>query len=1118
MIRAHGKLNIGLWLVLAACPLVRADDALERGFADPPREARLRAYWWWLNGNVTAAAITRDLQEMAEKGFGGALICDAGGAEQDGNDPVPHGPTFFTPPWRELYRHALREADRLGLEMSLNIQSGWNLGGPMVKPADAPKRLVWSDTRVQGPGPLRVALPEPLHEPAFYRDVAVVAWPVLGGHGGDATLEVTAGSQQPVHVAADAVDGSPHTFWVSGGVHPGDGPTPQRPEWIRFRFDRPVSVHGLRFTGRPGYGPRRCELQASDDGRTWQVLASFEGQKEGETSVRFDPTRAGSFRLLILDAFDAQDGPPRNVQIVEIALEGPDGPWPRRQDDRRIRHFEHKTLDRVLGRSAPDTSPLFDEAPSVPGEEHLHAASLLDLTGRMGPDGTLEWDAPEGTWEILRFGCTLNRHCRVNTNSQGWDGYAIDPFDAGIFRSYWNEIVEPLIADAGPLAGRTLAYLHTDSWEIEAANWTATLPQEFRRRRGYDLLPFLPAIAGRIVDSREITNRYLHDFRKTLGDLAVDNHFRLFRENAHRHGLRIHPESGGPHAVPIDSLRCLGLNDAPMSEFWSRSWRHRVTDEDRFFVKQPASAAHTCGRRFVLAEGFTNIGPHWQETLSDNLKPSFDRACCEGLNLLVWHAFTCSPAEMGLPGQQYFAGTHLDPGTTWWNRSGPFLAYLNRCQFLLQQGLFVADVVYYYGDHVPNFARLKASDPAGVLPGFDYDVATEEVVLTRMSVRDGRIVLPDGMSYRLLVLPPREAISLPVLEKIRELVHAGATVVGPRPRKATGLQDYPACDDRVARLAEELWPREPGQASVGRGRVISGRPARQVLLDDGVPPDLEYVVTAAGAATRPVEPGTPVLDFIHRRDGETDIYFVVNLTEQALTADVLFRVGGKAPELWDAVTGHRRRLAVWSPEAGRTRVPLEFAPCGSWFILFRQPAGSPPAQTPDGGNFPRLSRLAELTGPWTVRFDPRWGGPESVEFPSLVCWTQRPEPGIRFYSGTAFYEKTFDLPDAAGTPGSRLYLDLGNVRQLAAVTLNGRDLGVLWAWPLRVEITDAVQPAGNRLRIEVVNCWANRVIGDAALAPEQRLTRTNIRKLTADSPLMDSGLLGPVTLLQAVPP
>ena len=235
-----------------------------------------------------------------------------------------------------------------------------------------------------------------------------------------------------------------------------------------------------------------------------------------------------------------------------------------------------------------------------------------------------------------------------------------------------------------------------------------------------------------------MSNRFLNDFRRTMGDLAIDNHYRLFRDGAHRHGLLIHPESGGPHAVPIDAQQCLGFNDAPMSEFWAWSWRHRVGDANRFFVKQPASAAHTYGRKLVLAEGFTTIGPHWQETLWDNLKPSFDQALCEGLNLLVWHAFVCSPQEAGMPGIQYFAGTHLNPNSTWWSRSGPFFDYINRCQWMLQQGLFVADVAYYYGDHVPNFTQLKRTDPAKVLPGYDYDVVTEEVVLTRMTVQDGR--------------------------------------------------------------------------------------------------------------------------------------------------------------------------------------------------------------------------------------------------------------------------------------------------------------------------------------------------------------------------------------------
>jgi hypothetical protein len=994
----HVSAQIGL----LASPAVAAEsDPLARGFANPPNSARLRAYWWWLNGNVTKAAITRDLEEMKAKGFGGAIICDAGGAEQDGNDRVPHGPTFFTPEWRELYKHTLREAHRLGLEMSLNILSGWNLGGPMVKAEDAAKKLAWSETVVAGPISFDKALPLPKQiREGFYQDIAVVA----------------------------------------------------------YRLKEPAS---------------------GANGALSRVL-------------------------------------------------NPHKP---------IKNWSEKAVYKSLNFSAPDTAPLFEEFPAQAGEEDTHVADVADLTAKLSKDGVLRWEAPAGRWQVLRFGCTIGDHSHVSTCSDGWHGYALDVLDAGAFERYWDAVVEPLIADAGPLAGSTLKYLHTDSWEVEGLNWTPTLREEFRKRRGYDPLPFLPVMAGRIVDSRPVSNRFLYDLRKTLGDLAVDNHYRIFRDRAHKHGLQIHPESGGPHAVPIDAQRCLGMDDAPMSEFWAWSWKHRIGDTNRFFVKQPASAAHTYGHRLVVEEGFTNIGLHWQESLSDNLKPAFDQALCEGMNLLVWHAFVCSPAEMGIPGQQYFAGTHFNPNTTWWSKSASFLAYINRCQFLLQQGLFVADACYYYGDHVPNFAQVKRTDPARVLPGYDYDVVTEEVILKRMSVRAGRIVLPDGMSYRVLVLPDRPGISLPVLRKLEQLVKAGATVIGPRPSQTYSLTEYPESEAAVSRLADELWgehsgkeagdgsnavpgasidaSRQRGSATptlnhVGKGRVISGQTARQVLALDGLKPDFDYRLRPQTSARDPQSP--TVLDYIHRADGNTDIYFVANRTNCWEEADCTFRVTGKAPELWDPLSGAIRPAAVFAEAGGRTTLPFRFAPYGSMFVVFRKPV-TRPAVAAVQGNFPNFSSPQEITGSWTVQFDPKWGGPESAVFEQLVSWTQRPEEGIKYFSGTATYRKTFDLPETLRRPGQHLTLDLGDVKNLAEVRLNGKNLGILWAPPFRVDVTDVIKPTGNSLEIEVVNFWPNRIIGDQSLPPEKRLTRTNIRKLTKDIPLMDSGLLGPVRLL-----
>ena len=936
------------------------ESTLDEGWSHPPNEAKLRAYWWWLNGNVDGEAITRDLEEMAAKGFGGAIVTDAGGAEQRDNGAVPAGPAFASPQWRELFLHALREADRLGLELSLNIQSGWNLGGPSVRPEDSVKRVVWSEALVAGPGPRRVTLPRPEGDPAWFRDLFVLAFP----------LEVP-----------DGEDPARLTEWRAKALH-----------------------EALRFSGPNGW---------------------------------------------------------------------------------------------FLTNSAPDTRALIEHAPDQPGDPDIRLDQVVDLTARMAEDGTLEWTVPPGQWRVLRFATTLAEHCRVSTHSDGGGGYAIDALDQGAFDRYWKEVVGPLLDAAGPLAGRSLRYLHTDSWEIDHFNWTPTLVEEFRARRGYDPVPYLPALTGRIVESRDVSTRFLNDYRKTLGDLAIDNHYRLFKEYAARYGLGIHPESGGPHFTPIDAQRSLGFNDVPMSEFWAASTQHRVLDIARFFVKQPASAAHTYGHRYVAAEGFTTIGPHWQETLWDNLKPAFDLASTEGLNRLVWHAFVCSPVSMGVPGQQYFAGTHLNPLVTWWSRSRPFFDYINRSQWMLMQGRFVADVLYYYGDHVPNYTQLRASDPTGLGAGYDYDVVTEEALLSRVRVEDGWLMLPDGMRYRLLALPPYETISLPVLRKVATLVEAGATVVGPRPLRSGSLTGYPGCDAEVTALTEALWGGE-----TGGGHVLSGLTAREALQRAGVAPDFE----AGGGST------AADLHYIHRRTDEAEIYFVANRSAQPETIDSTFRVDGKAPELWDPVSGETRRATTYRQAEGRTTVPIAFDPYGSVFVVFREKAADHPAT---GESNARSDRpLTRIAGPWTVSFDPVWGGPAEVPFPELVSWTDRPEEGIRHYSGTATYRTMLTVPDALR--GRPLALDLGEVHELAEVRVNGRALGIAWSPPFRVDLGDALRPGDNAIEVDVVNFWPNRIIGDAGLPADERRTRTNVRNLRADTPLMRSGLIGPVRLVEVV--
>ena len=941
----------GPWALRAAD--TNAVPTLEEGWNAPPLQARLKAYWWWLNGNVTQASITSDLEEMKKHGFGGAVIMDANGANQNGNEAVPHGPTFSSPEWRELFKHALAEAKRLGLELSLNIQSGWNLGGPSVQPEDAVKKYVWSESLLRGGTNLEIVLPKPTARAGFYKDSFVIAW-----------LLIESSNAPP-------------------------------PRYLK----------------------------------NWKMKALQEP---------LQPPEAGSF-----------------------------------------------------------AAPLFEEDAVVnkATEADLKTSQTVDLTTMVSPEGKLKWKAPAGHWKVLRFGYTLADHCMVSTFSEGSGGYALDVYDAKAFQNYWDSVVEPLIQDATNYCGGTLKYLQTAGWEMGLANWSVRLPQAFQSRRGYSMASWMPVLTGRIVNSREESDRFLFDYRKTLSELAIDNHYRLFKENARKRGLQIHAQSGVPHATPIDAQRCLGMDDAPMGEFWAWSWMHSMGDENRFFVKQPASAAHTYGRKLVMAGGFKDVGPHWQESLWWNLKPSFERALCEGMNLLVWHSFVSSPDASGIPGQQYFAGTHLNPKVTWWSKSSPFFDYINRCQWMLQQGRFVADVAYYYGDHAPNFAQLKNSDPAHVLPGYDYDVLTAEALLQRATVQDGRIVLADGMSYRVLVLPEWDGISTAALKKISDLVHAGATVVGPKPTKGETLQEFRDGDKDIKRMAEEMWVEGPGKTN-----TIKTGDVRKVLADLFVTEDCNI-------------PGTAVsnLDYIHRFDGTNDIYFLANHSSNALTAQVSFRVGYKAPELWNPVTGEHRFADSFEFESDRIRMPLSFEPFGSWFVLFRVEA-SHHLPVADSNGFAGTF-LQSVEGPWKVHFDPKWGGPTNVEFKTLENWTARPEPGIHFYSGTAVYEKEF-VWTMPREPGRKRFLEIGPVHEIAEVKLNGKSCGIVWCPPWRVPVEGVLQTGTNRLEIEVVNFWPNRLVGDAGVAPKKRLTHTNIRNISSSTHLMDSGLMGPVRMIQ----
>jgi hypothetical protein len=708
---------------------------------------------------------------------------------------------------------------------------------------------------------------------------------------------------------------------------------------------------------------------------------------------------------------------------------------------------------------------------------------------------------------------------------------------------HFDRMGRALLDDAGPLAGKTLTHFYSVSWEGAAPTWSLALDREFRKYRGYDILPYLPVLAGMNVKDAIVSERFLVDYHKTLSDCFMDHFYGKLRDLCHTVGLKWHSESGGPwtRSIPsfenADQMAFLARNDMPQGEFWYPK---------RGLNRPPAITAHIYDKARAATEAFTHMRKHWS-AYPAVLKPDADAAFCDGANHFIWHTFAASPPEFGKPGIVYFAGTHLNPNVTWWEQSGAFLAYLARCQYLLQQGKFVADVCCYTGDSpYLHWGRGEkwGEKPSLVLgKGYAFDLVNTEVLLERLSVNDGDLVLPDGMRYRILVVDLNsESVPPEALRKIVELVKSGATVVlgQRRPQRAPGLREYPACDDEVHRLAAELWGEATDQPTVrplANGKVLAG-----MDMDDAL------------ARTAVVEDFAGPYDYIHRRTGDADVYFLAGTG----AAECAFRVVGKEPELWDPATGRIRDVVPYRTSDGRTIVPICLPENGSVFVVFRRPAKkrhlvsiSAPAGALElvgrrsegvlvrawqNGSFrfetspeqtlaldvQRLPQARALRGPWEVRFAPGWGAPASITFDELIPWNEHPNEAIKHFSGTAIYRKVFHLDESHADKLVRL--QLGEVGQIAEVRINGKPLGIVWTAPWSVDLTGAVRPGKNELEIAVTNVWANRLIGDAKLPESERLTRTNIQLLrgpakirpyqgyTSEDPLMRSGLVGEVYL------
>lgn len=737
---------------------------------------------------------------------------------------------------------------------------------------------------------------------------------------------------------------------------------------------------------------------------------------------------------------------------------------------------------------------------AVPVRPDIGPRDVIDLTSKIDSSGYLKWQVPAGKWDIIHF-------VQESTGAHNKWGFYCNSLSETALDTLWSVTMAPLLREMTPEERRGMKGIEDDSWESGKVTWTKRFPEEFERRRGYDLIPYLPVLAGVNMCDATIREKVMRDYRLTISDLIAQKHYAHLRKLANENGLVCYSEAAGPDYDQADLLKTSSRVNVAMAEFWMPCF-HRPTMADRFLVRNAANSNHVYGKRITMCEAFTSIGPEWQQT-PFTMKPVADQAFCDGLNRICFHNFSQSPSLTAKPGYVYYAGTHYGRNITWWNETPAFNTYVSRCSAMLQAGMFHADALVYRGDNIGDGEPMKVLLPT-LGRGYDYDNCNSEVLRTRTSVRSGRIVLTDGLSYRVLIIPDSKPMPFEDLWKIRSLVEAGATVVGPAPTGMAGMPEYPSQESEFKSIVGQLWGSGENVNDTGRhvgsGRVIWGHTARKVLEDEGAPPDFRVSGLTDGGR----------INWIHRKVGAVEVYFVASHWAHPQNVVCTFRVSGRQPELWNPVTGKIRRVTAFSQKDDCTSMPLRFGPHGSTFVVFHRhiPASF---QGKTDSNYPTVHLLTRISGSWTVNFDPKWGGPSKVIFQHLTDWTSSPDSGIKYYSGTAVYHKEFNF-DGVVKKGEHVLLDLGKVYDIASVKLNGQALGVVWTKPALVDVTDEIRSKNNDLVVKVVNLWPNRLIGDASLPQRRRYTETNIHKFVPTSPLLPSGLVGPVLLLSTRPP
>lgn len=1067
-----------LFLAVASGKGTNDKDSLYENFKNPPKANGVRVWWHWIDGNITGDGIRNDLFWMDRAGVSGFQHFDIGGSLTI-RPIVDRRLTFMSPKWKEVFWGAITLGDSLGMEMGIASSSGWSqTGGPWGADEDAMKRLCWRDTLVDGGRKLRLVLPKGYdnlgayqdcrnagdvfpekREDGFYRDVAVIAVKMPSCYrtliemnpslttsgGGQVSIEQLSNDDLNDYVTLE----SDEEGWC----------------WVQFAFPEPQTIRSFTCLERRGEKQtnQNYSIQASDDGVNFREVDAFGFQGTIMKTHNIPATTSRWFRFRIRNGYD---GGPSKVEISNLVP------------------FTVNQVEAAGDKAAFSLFHRVNDFPTPFSSIVVAKDDVIDLTGRF-MDGILTWNAPFGRWKILRFGFGLTGEYNEPGSPEG-TGLEVDKMDPIAIGKYYKHFLQ-MYQDAsrGKMGEKGISYLLNDSFEAGFQNWTRDMVREFRNRRGYDLLPWLPALQGVIIGSSEETDRFLFDWRITLGELQRDYHYDALEDILKPYGLKRYTEGHeNGRALFADGMDIKRTTEVPMSAIWISTRDGRVrTARDESDIRESASVAHIYGQNVVAGESFSVHGSGGKAYLfhPGSLKPIADFAMAAGQTRFVIHESAHQPRDDKFPGLGLGKfGQWFNRHETWAEMAHAWTGYLARSGYLLEQGRSVADVIVYYGEDT-NVTALYQDALPQIPTGYNYDFASPSILKEELKADNGKIVTASGQEYQVLWLENADYMSMSVLKKIACLAEAGVTIGGARPTRLAGMEGSPEVFEA---LVEKTW---------SLPNVSCGIPLEEILVGRGVSPDIEC---------SPVED----IHYVHRRlEGGRDVYWLSNRSLAYHDVTVSFRTSGLKPVIWHPENGEKEQVS-YVISGDRTYVKMHFMPDDALFVMFLEQTVDKEERLQE----PIEAKVSVLDGRWSASFQGGHGAPEGISLNHLISLSKHPDPGVRYYSGVTTYRKDFQWIGLAMT--GKIILDLGEVHDLAEVRLNESDLGVVWHAPFKVDITGALRKGTNKLEVKVANVWHNRLVGDVQNGVNERVTSTNAEFYKSEEPLLKSGLVGPVCI------